>query len=68
MTVSFSRDPLYRRRDRLPGAHLVRRVQQQNSDWNCFKISRPLGTNARRALLLPFSPDARRRSAQDARA
>ena len=49
-------------------AHLVRRVrvQQQKSNLNCFKISRPLGTNATRALLLPFSPDARRRSAQDA--
>jgi DNA-binding response OmpR family regulator len=49
-------------------AHLVRRVQQQNSGLNCLKISRSLGTNARRALLLPFSPDAHRRSAQDARA
>jgi hypothetical protein len=49
-------------------AHLVRRVQQQNSGWNCFKISRPLGTNAKRALLPLCSPDAHRKSVQDARA
>src|SRR5918996_3311727 len=32
------------------------------------KISRSLGTNAKRALLLAFSLDGRRRSAQDAHA
>jgi hypothetical protein len=37
--------------------------------WRAIvKILRPLGTNAERALLLPFSPDGRQRSAQYARA
>ena len=66
--TAFLLDPLYRRSDRFLGAHLVRRVQQQKSNWNCLKISRPLGTNAKRALLHPCSPDGHRKSVQDARA